>query len=163
MNKITPMIYQNVLNKLKERGFADNTIDGAHRTGRMIFKKAIELQLIKIDPSEHAVVPKRQKTVEELEQEEKLVKYLEKDELSTFLTACKNYGLLFDYTIFMLLAYTGMRVGELCALKWSDIDFNEKTISITKTIYNPTNKFLNILCSHRKQVARFESLRLTKF
>lgn len=44
-----------------------------------------------------------------------------------------------DYPIFLLLAYTGLRAGELCALKWSDIDFGEFTISISKTYYNPTN------------------------
>jgi len=32
-----------------------------------------------------------------------------------------------------------MRAGELCALKWSDIDFKERIISITKTYYNPGN------------------------
>jgi len=40
----------------------------------------------------------------------------------------------------MTLAYTGMRIGELCALKWKDIDFKDKEINIYKTYYNPTNK-----------------------
>lgn len=35
-----------------------------------------------------------------------------------------------------------MRAGELVALKWKDIDFEEHTISITKTYYNPTNNTL---------------------
>ncbi|MEJ7381234.1 site-specific integrase, partial [Staphylococcus epidermidis] len=35
--------------------------------------------------------------------------------------------------------YTGMRAGELLALKWSDIDFENNTISITKSYYNPNN------------------------
>lgn len=38
--------------------------------------------------------------------------------------------------------YTGMRIGEICALQFSDIDFINKTISVTKTlqrIYDPTN------------------------
>lgn len=33
----------------------------------------------------------------------------------------------------LLCLYTGIRIGELCALKWNDIDFQERTISITKT------------------------------
>ncbi|MCM1227987.1 MAG: site-specific integrase [Clostridium sp.] len=33
----------------------------------------------------------------------------------------------------LLCLYTGIRVGELCALKWSDINFHEQTISISKT------------------------------
>nr|WP_245726396.1 site-specific integrase [Marininema mesophilum] len=32
-----------------------------------------------------------------------------------------------------------MRVGELCALKWNDIDFQEHTMTISRTYYNPTN------------------------
>lgn len=39
---------------------------------------------------------------------------------------------------FTILFYTGMRLGELWCLKWDDIDFNEKTITINKS-YNPKN------------------------
>ncbi|OAB48506.1 site-specific integrase [Paenibacillus antarcticus] len=167
LKDITRRQYQNALNKLKEekvkkkeittkkteetvkkadgeivKGYSENTIDGVHRTGRMIFKKAIEMEIIKNDPTSYAVVPRTQKTVEQLESEKQIVKYLEKEELSTFLGAAKDFGLEYDYVTFMLLAYTGMRAGELCALKWSDINFDDRTISITKTLYNPTNNTL---------------------
>ena len=33
-----------------------------------------------------------------------------------------------------LALYTGMRIGELCALQWKDIDIENRTISVTKTI-----------------------------
>ena len=38
------------------------------------------------------------------------------------------------YVLFNLLYFTGMRKGELLSLKWIDIDFNNKTLSINKTI-----------------------------
>jgi integrase len=139
LKDISRKTYQNALKDLKKRGFADNTLDGAHRTGRMIFKKAVEMELIKKDPTEFSYVPKDAKSVEDLENEEEIVKYLEKEELSLFLRMAKRKGLERDYPIFMLLAYTGMRVGELCALKWKDVDFEEGTIAITKTLYNPQN------------------------
>ncbi|KFN01621.1 tyrosine-type recombinase/integrase [Bacillus clarus] len=41
-----------------------------------------------------------------------------------------------------MLAYTGLRIGELVALKWSDIDFDEHTLRVIKTYYNPTNNKL---------------------
>lgn len=44
--------------------------------------------------------------------------------------------------LFYLLAFTGFRSGELCALKWSDVDFERNTIRITKTLYNPDNNML---------------------
>ncbi len=143
LRDITRKNYQNALNDLKKRGFADNTLDGAHRTGRMIFKKAIEMELIKKDPTEYAVVPKTKKTIEELEKEEEQIKYLEKEELAIFLRTAKEKGLEKDYIIFLTLAHTGMRVGELCALKWRDIDFDNHTLSISKTYYNPLNVIKN--------------------
>lgn len=139
MKDISKKNYQDALLDLKEKGYADNTLDGVHRTGRMIFKKAVEQDVIKIDPTQYAYVPKIQKTIEELETEEQKVRYLEKEELSLLLQTAKEKGLELDYIVFKTLAYTGMRAGELCALKWKDINFEEQTISITKTYYNPTN------------------------
>lgn len=131
--------YQDALIDLKTLGYADNTIDGIHRTGRMIFKWAVEQGIIKNDPTEFVIVPKTQKTVEELEQEIEVPKYLEKEELALLLKTALDKGMDRDYVILLTLAYTGMRFGELCALKWRDINFDDHTISITKTYYNPKN------------------------
>lgn len=68
------------------------------------------------------------------------MKYLEKHELSKLRHIAKEKGLTNDYVIFLTLAYSGLRVGELCALKWKDFDFKERTLSVTKTYYNPTNR-----------------------
>lgn len=137
LKDITRPQYQKALNMLHKE-LADNTIDGIHRTARMIFRRAIEVGAIKSDPTEYAYVPKTRKTVEELE-EEVIPKYLEKEELAAFLKAATDHGIRLDRQIFFTLAYTGMRIGELAALKWSDIDENDNTISITKTYYNPNN------------------------
>ena len=34
----------------------------------------------------------------------------------------------------LMTLYTGLRIGELCALKWSDIDLSNRTVSVAKTI-----------------------------
>ncbi|MEG6586838.1 site-specific integrase [Dendrosporobacter sp. 1207_IL3150] len=136
---ITPRIYQKALTDLKKDGYAENTLAGIHGTGRMIFKKAVELKIRKDDPTQYARIPRVQKTVEELEQETEIPKYLEKEELAVLLRTAREKGLEGDYAIFLTLAYTGIRVGELCALKWTDIDSDEETITITKTYYNPSN------------------------
>ncbi|WP_238486198.1 site-specific integrase [Bacillus hominis] len=44
-------------------------------------------------------------------------------------------------TVYILAIATGMRVGEILGLRWTDIDFNNKTISINQTL-NPDNKLI---------------------
>lgn len=144
LRNITRDIYQDALNHLKENGkkkgvgYADNTLIGIHSTGRAIFKKAVELGVIRNDPTQYAYVPKSQKTIDELENEEEEIKYLEKEELALFLKVAQEEGLDGDYETFLTLAYTGMRIGEFVVLRDTDFDFEQHTISITKTYYNPT-------------------------
>jgi integrase len=95
-----------------ERGYSDSTREGIHRTGRMIFRKALEYELIKRDPTEFAYLKKAKKTIEQLEEEE-IPKYLEKGELALSLKTVKEHGLEHDYLAFLILSYSGIRAGEL--------------------------------------------------
>ena len=47
-----------------------------------------------------------------------------------------------DVKIFaiLLVLYTGLRIGELCALQWKDIDLENKVIHISKTLIRVKNK-----------------------
>ena len=70
------------------------------------------------------VYPKRKsKEIQILSKKEQLefVRYLSQD------MDLPKLGILFAL-------YTGIRCGELCALKWSDINLEEKTVTINKTI-----------------------------
>ena len=49
------------------------------------------------------------------------------DAINTFLEHCKGDRY---HLIFFLAIYTGMRRGEILGLKWSDIDFVNKTIHV---------------------------------
>ena len=40
----------------------------------------------------------------------------------------------------LLCLYTGMRLGELCALKWTDFDFQDMTVIINRTVQRITAK-----------------------
>lgn len=97
-------------------------------------------KILKKDPTEYTHVPKQQKTIKELEGGKSLPNYLEKVELKHFLQISKRIGLDQDYPIFYYWRIQVIRAGELCGLKWRDIDFKEQTISISKTYYNPTNR-----------------------
>ncbi|OPA76774.1 site-specific integrase [Paenibacillus selenitireducens] len=138
LKDITKLMYQDMLLDLQKK-YARKTIASVHETGSLLFKKAVELEIISRDITEHAEMPYVRKTVAELEEEQPVPKYLEKEELSQFLKAARNSEYPLDYPIFLCLSYTGMRVGELCSLKWRDINYIDQTISITKTIYNKKN------------------------
>ncbi|MBD8521846.1 site-specific integrase [Lysinibacillus fusiformis] len=139
---ITQVLYQRFLNEMNNE-LNINTLSGINGTAKMIFKYARELGIIHNDPTEFAKLPKKIKTVEEIENENVQDVYFEKHELKEFLDSALEYGKKDDYFIFNMLAWTGMRLGELLALKWSDIDLENRTISITKTLYNPNNNILS--------------------
>lgn len=60
------------------------------------------------------------------------------------------------YTGFMVLYYTGMRIGELFALTVSDIDLESNTIHVTKT-YHRTNK-TSVITTPKTQKSRRDVL-----
>lgn len=55
-----------------------------------------------------------------------------KEEFDKFIDYVEEPGL---HEAFIVLYYTGMRVGEMLALTWEDIDFQNRIISITKTYH----------------------------
>lgn len=53
--------------------------------------------------------------------------------------SCKKYEYIFSLSVLLLL-YTGMRVGEMCALLWEDWNEESSTIMINKTRYVAKNR-----------------------
>lgn len=58
-------------------------------------------------------------------------KVLTNAEVEIFLREARNCNHRF-YPIWLMALMTGMRSGELFALKWTDLDFDARTISVTK-------------------------------
>ncbi|WP_188456521.1 site-specific integrase [Virgibacillus oceani] len=59
--------------------------------------------------------------------------FLEANELNKLLSTAKELENITNYTIFLLLAYTGLRRGEACGLQWNNIDFTKKTLTVERT------------------------------
>ncbi len=140
MKDINLSLFQRSINKLK-RNFSESTLEGIYSTATMMFEKAVELEIIKENPTIHSYFPRYRKSIEEIESEDSIPNYMEKEEVALFLRACLESGLKFDFEIFLTLAYTGLRVGEFCALKTSDVFEEDGSyfLNITKTLYNPNN------------------------
>jgi integrase len=74
------------------------------------------------------------------------VSFFTNEQLNAFLSATKTpmkgakYQASIQYTaLFTLLARTGIRIGEALALTWDDIDFENKTLTVNKTLVYPLN------------------------
>lgn len=131
--------YQLFLEHVSDQ-FSKNFVTNIHASTKMCLDYAYRTKLINKRPYVGAKRPKRKKTVEELRDKDIRQRFFEKDELHEFLKLAKETDVPNDFELFATMAYTGMRIGEAIALKWSDIDFENKTIHIYKTYFNPTNK-----------------------
>ena len=90
---------------------------------KAIFKYASREYGIK-NVTEWIVVPKKPQTAVRLldtAEQKKLEKYIHNNPDTT------NLGIAISL-------YTGLRIGELCALKWEDIDLKKRVLSVRKTI-----------------------------
>jgi integrase len=102
-----------------------------------VFDYAKNMRLIKDNPMKEVTFPKGER-----KQIKDKIKYFEKNELQKFLEYCRKDSFPITYPLFRLLAFTGMRKGELLALTWEDVDFSNKTININKTVVRNSNNAL---------------------
>lgn len=105
--------------------FAVSHVKKIHQVLSAIFNFAIKQEYTKDNPARLA----GNVDIEE----EKHINYWTLDEFKSFI---KNVDKPLYYALFMTLYYSGMRKGELLALTWGDIDFDNNTINIDKTVYN---------------------------
>lgn len=143
-------MYQKALFDLNEKEYAHNTISGVNTCANMIFKYAKRNKLITDNPRDEVVIPKKSITVEELESDSIEETYFEADELNEFFSAVLTEGLELDVEWFYTLAFSGMRPGELCALKKSDLSFKYNEIRISKTLYSEKNNMREYLIDTTK-------------
>ena len=94
---------------------------------------ALRLGMIESNPMLYVIKPKKQASISD-----KHDNYYNKDELKKFLDVAKDTSLK-KYTLFRLLAYSGMRIGECLALTWHDLDYKNNTIAINKTLARTNN------------------------
>ncbi|MGG0655547.1 tyrosine-type recombinase/integrase [Rummeliibacillus pycnus] len=66
--------------------------------------------------------------------EEKKENFYTREQLIEFLSCFEKENNVKAYTLFRLLAFSGMRKGEVLALTWNDLDFKTNEIRINKAI-----------------------------
>ena len=112
---------------LVERGYAKGTIEGIVKSLRKVFNWAVEHEIISKSPVKklgqlYSQAPVRSAEIDPYSQ----------DEAVLFLATA--LGLYPDdhYFLFLTAIHTGLREGELKALKWTDMDFENKRIHVRR-------------------------------
>lgn len=134
MDKITTAYCQKQVNKWFESYKKYHNLVGVLRR---IFKYAKLTKQIDYDPMDAVITPNK-KSRQEL-WDDYTAPFYTKEQLLTFLSELKKTNNDLAYTLFRLLAFTGLRKGELLALMWSDIDLQQRTLTVSKTLAKSTD------------------------
>lgn len=103
-------------------GLSDRVIRAIHANCRSALEKAVQEGLIRINPAIGCKLPPKKS---------REMKVLTQSEVVRFLNRAKEEGY---YELFLLELGTGMRRGEILALKWSDLNFTTGELRIDKQI-----------------------------
>jgi integrase len=100
------------------KSLSPTTVRLVHRVLNKAFSDAVESRLIAVNPAQHAKVPARQRVE---------MQTWTAEQAATFLRAAAGDRL---YAAWLLALACGLRRGELCGLRWSDVDLERQTLSV---------------------------------
>lgn len=115
------------INVLQEK-YAVSTAQTYHDIFRIMINAAVENELIKRNRFTRIPILK-----EDDEDDEAFDNFLDPSELKKFLGSAEKNLDITGFTSILLLAYTGLRKGEAQALRWNDIDFKNKKLTVDET------------------------------
>lgn len=115
------------ITKMYERGLSQNTIHGAFMNVNKVYKYFAMAGLISHNPLEYVKTPKKG---------DAKVTYLDKPQFDKLVSVLKNNYEEGDRfrTAVMLATFGGLRRGEICGLRWYDVDFEANSITVSSAI-----------------------------
>ncbi len=139
---IAPLDIQRILDRMAKQRYSAQTVRVQKIVLNLIFKYAVLNEYLDINPVSAVTVPRNLPKAKRVLPSD--------DEIETVMqSADASFG-MFAY----LILFTGCRRGEALALQWKDVDFERKTISITKSVnYSGMNQNTPILSPHPKSDA----------
>ena len=113
----------------EKRGLSAQTALHVHRALSQALGHAVRLGVLFKNPARQ-VKPPRPPSRE--------IKILDKNEMTTLINAAKRVGL---YVPILVAVTTGMRRGELLALRWSDIDLKAASLTVNQSLERIKGRF----------------------
>ena len=131
---LTTADMQKFYNKIKKEGrvrehpihgktLADSMVRGVHMMLHEALDVAVRERLLVKNPTNGTTVPKCNYPEKQI---------LGDDQLETFLKAIKGHEYWCDF--FYVEVMTGLRRGEICGLKWQDINFEENKLQVKRSV-----------------------------
>ena len=149
VEKITAPLLQSIVNDWAKKANTAPIINGKRPAGagrdyklllntvRRILDYAFQLGIISSNPARMVVAPRLKK------RGKPKLKYLNNEQLKKFLNYLDSLEQtdknIFSITLYKLLLDTGLRVSEALALNWSDIDYDNNSIHVDKTVDSAGN------------------------
>lgn len=121
MASITPEMVHSFLECLQAKGLGENTVRGIYRLLSAAMRAALDDGIITKNPCRKICVKRGERVQQRVfsrEEQKKVEKTLSQGEDLTALFAM----------------YTGLRLGEICGLRWSDINWENGTATVCRTV-----------------------------
>lgn len=107
---------------LQKKGLSARTVRYVHSVLSSALKQAVKWRQIFQNPCDLCELPKQDKAE---------MRYFTSEEVKLFLETAKASK---HYTLFLLTIETGLRPGEYLALQWKDIDLDQQTLSVRRSV-----------------------------
>ena len=126
LDELKPNVLQDFLLKKIDDHYSTNTLKGIVSVLKQALRLAITLEFVDKEYCSNLKMPSS---------EEKEISVFTKKEQQVIESFCLNHKKR-NYIGIVICLYTGIRLGELLALTWDDIDFNSNLLTINKTSYS---------------------------
>ena len=127
LSQITKPTLQDFLNKIYvEKAYSKNFLNNIRKVLKCSFNYAVDNEYVKVNSAANLKLPKYDEPPKDV------AHIFTTEEINTILDRFKNNHCV--YYAFLTAYCTGLRIAEVFALTWNDIDFRNKTISVNKNI-----------------------------
>jgi len=116
--------------ELKDHGLSPRMVQCVHVVLNKALEHAVEEKLILANPAKKCKIPKNTR---------KEMKILPEALIGPYLSTAKEHGILAPMYLELT---TGLRRGELLALRWEDLDVQNRTLSINKSVARQDGKLV---------------------
>jgi integrase len=129
LSKLNPAHVQGLYRERLESGLAPATVQKIHAVLHKALSQAVRWSLVPRNVTEAAKAPRP--TAEEMHP-------LSREETRRFLDAVQGDRL---EALYVLAVHTGMRQGEMLALKWEDVDLENAVVRVRRTLTRSGGRF----------------------